>query len=140
MTLMFHVRGIPQEKDQNFVETICSNTPSYQLCISTLRADHTSIKEDASGLGLIMVVAMKAKAKEMMKAIKKLRAFRPNLKDVWEVLRWDPKVAANNIADSSMQAGVCKSNLNEVKSSLTGLNDAMYDLCEVAKAIIINLL
>ncbi|CAI9776182.1 unnamed protein product [Fraxinus pennsylvanica] len=70
MTLMFHVHGIPQEKDQNFIETICSNTPCYQLCISTLRADPTSIKEDAVGLGLIMVAAVKAKAKETMKAIK----------------------------------------------------------------------
>ncbi|CAI9776184.1 unnamed protein product [Fraxinus pennsylvanica] len=159
MMLMFHVHGIPQEKDQNLIKTTCRNTPNYQLCISTLRADPTSINEDVAGLGLIMVAAVKAKAKEAMEAIKKLKVSGPELRnalndcsgrykailvgDVPEAekaLQGNPKFAENGMADSSIEAIACEQNFKKVKSPLTGLNNAMRDLSDVARAIIRNLL
>ncbi|CAA3002246.1 cell wall vacuolar inhibitor of fructosidase 1-like [Olea europaea subsp. europaea] len=159
MMFTFHVHGIPQEKDQNLINTTCRNTPNYRLCISTLRADPTSINEDVAGLGLIMVAAVKAKAKETMKAITKLKVSRPELRialndcsdrynailvgdvpEAEQALRGNPKFAENGMADSSIEAVACEENFKKVKSPLTGFNNKMRDLSDVARAIIRNLL
>ncbi|KAL2459357.1 Cell wall/vacuolar inhibitor of fructosidase 1 [Forsythia ovata] len=160
MLLMFHLHGIPQEKDQNLIETTCKNTPNYQLCISTLRANPGSINTDVAGLGLIMVDAVKAKAKETRNAIEKLKGSRPELgnalnectkgynaileADVPEAVealtKGNPKFAENGMADSSVEAVLCEDRFKQVTSPLTVLNNAVRDLSDVARAIIRNLL
>ncbi|XP_022883514.1 cell wall / vacuolar inhibitor of fructosidase 1-like [Olea europaea var. sylvestris] len=118
-----------------------------------------SINEDVAGLGLIMVAAVKAKAKETMKAITKLKVSRPELRialndcsdrynailvgdvpEAEQALRGNPKFAENGMADSSIEAVACEENFKKVKSPLTGFNNKMRDLSDVARAIIRNLL
>lgn len=159
MMLMSHVHGIPQRKDENLIQTTCRNTPNYQLCISILKANPTSIKEDVAGLGLIMVAAVKSKAKQTMKAISNLKVSRPELRYALNdcsdrynailvgdvpvaeaALRGNPKFAENAMADSSIEAVACEQNFKKVRSPLTGFNNGMRGLADVARAIIRNLL
>ncbi|KAL2459358.1 Cell wall/vacuolar inhibitor of fructosidase 1 [Forsythia ovata] len=156
MMLMFNLYGIPQEKDQNLIETTCRNTPNYQLCISTLSANPGSINTDVTGLGLIMVDAVKTKAKETSNAIKKLKGSQPELRNalsdcagrynaileadvpeaVEALIKGDPKFAEDGMADSSLEAVVCEESFKQVTSPLTVLNNAVRDLSDVARAII----
>ncbi|KAL2470246.1 Cell wall/vacuolar inhibitor of fructosidase 1 [Abeliophyllum distichum] len=160
MLLLFHFYGIPQEKDQNLIETTCKNTPNYQLCISTLRAHPGSINTDIEGLGLIMVYAVKAKAIETSNAIKKLKGSQPELRNalndcsgrynaileadvpeaVEALIKGDPKFAEDGMADASLEAVSCEKSFKQVISPLTVLNNAVRDLSDVARAIIRNLL
>ncbi|KAL2459745.1 Cell wall/vacuolar inhibitor of fructosidase 1 [Forsythia ovata] len=160
MMLMVHLHGFPQEKDQNLIETTCKNTPNYRLCIYTLRANRGSINTNVAGLGLIMVDAVKAKAKETRNAIQKLKGSRPELRnplnectkgynaileaDVPEAVealtKGDPKFAENGMADSSVETVLCEDRFKQGKSPLTRLNKAVRDLSDVARAIIRNLL
>ncbi|KAL2470250.1 Cell wall/vacuolar inhibitor of fructosidase 1 [Abeliophyllum distichum] len=160
MMLMVHLHGIPQDKYQNLIETTCKNTPNYQLCIYTLRAHPGSINTDVEGLGLVMVYAVKAMAKEARDAIKKLKGSRPELRnalnectkgynaileaDVPEAVealtKGEPKFAENGMADSSVETVLCEDRFKHGKSPLTRMNKAVRDLSDVARAIIRNLL
>ncbi|KAM1150478.1 hypothetical protein ACFX13_031727 [Malus domestica] len=50
--------------DANLIAQTCNQTPYPNLCISTLQSDPRSAKADVKGLGIIMVDAVKAKARE----------------------------------------------------------------------------
>ncbi|TQD82554.1 hypothetical protein C1H46_031899 [Malus baccata] len=50
--------------DANLIAQTCNQTPYPDLCVSTLQSDPRSAKADVKGLGIIMVDAVKAKARE----------------------------------------------------------------------------
>ncbi|KAK6146246.1 hypothetical protein DH2020_020115 [Rehmannia glutinosa] len=154
---MFSILGtdakISVEKDENLIETTCKNTPHYQLCINTLRADKGSSGADVAGLGLIMVEAVKAKSKEALSAIKKLQKSQPKLatplqqcRDMYKAvvsgdvpeaeqsIRGNPKFAENGMADAAVEADDCEAAFQGVaKSPLTAVNTAARELAEVAR-------
>ncbi|XP_070675858.1 cell wall / vacuolar inhibitor of fructosidase 1-like [Malus domestica] len=50
--------------DANLIAQTCNQTPYPDLCVSTLQSDPRSAKADVKGLGIIMVDAVRAKARE----------------------------------------------------------------------------
>ncbi|CAI9771115.1 unnamed protein product [Fraxinus pennsylvanica] len=153
--LIFHVHGMLQEKNLSLIQTTCRHTQNYQLCIHTLLANRRSISADETGLGLIMVDAVKAKALETLYVIHKLQAYRPELRAALNectieykvILEFDvpvavdslkkgvPLYARDNMADSSLQAVFCEGNFHG-NSPLTRWTNAVRDLCIVAKDVI----
>ncbi|KAM1356952.1 hypothetical protein ACFX13_031729 [Malus domestica] len=50
--------------DANLIAQTCNQTPYPDLCVSTLQSDPRSAKADVKGLGIIMIDAVRAKARE----------------------------------------------------------------------------
>lgn len=153
--LIFHVHGLLQEKNLSLIETTCRHTQNYKLCIHTLLANRGSIHANETGLGLIMVDAVKAKAKETLYQVYKLKAFRPKMRAALNqctiqyklILEIDvpvavdslnkgvPQYARDNMADSSLQAVFCEGNFHG-ESPITQLTNEVRDLCIVARDVI----
>ncbi|KAL7123735.1 hypothetical protein ABFS83_14G002700 [Erythranthe nasuta] len=153
-----HTMAKSQEKDENLIETTCKNTPIYQLCIATLRADPGSNAADVAGLALIMIGAVEAKSKEALSAVKNLlksgsgntealKQCKDKYKAVLEgdvpvaksAVRGNPKFAEGGMADAKVEADDCEDGFGG-KSPLTKVNGDVRDLAVVARAIIRNLL
>ncbi|KAL8026038.1 hypothetical protein ABFX02_14G003000 [Erythranthe guttata] len=144
---------------QNLIESTCKNTPIYELCIATLRADPGSDAADVAGLALIMIGAVEAKSKEALSAVKKLlkgggggdREALKQCKDKYKAVlegdvpvakravRGNPKFAEGGMADAKVEADDCEDAFGG-KSPLTKVNGDVRDLAVVARAIIRNLL
>ncbi|TQD82552.1 hypothetical protein C1H46_031897 [Malus baccata] len=65
--------------DANLIAQTCNQTPYPDLCISTLQSDPRSAKADVKGLGIIMVDAVKAKAREANLRLQELAQLSPYL-------------------------------------------------------------
>ncbi|KAI5650946.1 hypothetical protein M9H77_36951 [Catharanthus roseus] len=144
----------------DLVNNTCKNTPNYQLCISTLRSDPRSSTADVSGLGLIVVDAVKGKATSTLNTIKNLKKSKPQYKhqldecsrfydailnaDVPEAIealtKGDPKFAENGMADTALEVQLCQNGFKGSKSPIANENTAVYNLSIVARAIIRMLL
>ncbi|KAL8490530.1 hypothetical protein ACS0TY_022523 [Phlomoides rotata] len=148
---------------QNLIETTCKSTPNYHLCATTLKASPGSSTADVADLGLIMVAAVKAKSREALSTIHKLRRRRqPKLsqalqrcaevyKAVFEgdvavaeqALRGNPKFAETAMAGVALEADTCEDAFEGVvvpPPALSGVNKVVHELALVARAIIRNLL
>ncbi|KAG8372849.1 hypothetical protein BUALT_Bualt12G0109700 [Buddleja alternifolia] len=163
LIMIIHANAISQQKDQALIETTCKNTPNYKLCISVLRRSPGSATADVRGLALIMVGAVKDKTKQAISAVNNLIKSRryPDLAeglqkcnevyktvvkyDVAEAVealtKGDPKFAENGMADAALEADTCESSTGGLdKSPLEAVNRPVFDLANVARAIIRNLL
>lgn len=52
----------------------------------------------------------------------------------------NPKFAENGVADAKIEASICEDEFPEGQSPLTSLNQRMEKICDIARAIIRNLL
>ncbi|KAL7080832.1 hypothetical protein ACP275_14G002800 [Erythranthe tilingii] len=137
-----HAMAKSQQKDQNLIESTCKNTPIYQLCIATLRADPGSAAADVAGLALIMIEAVEAKSKEALSAQCKEEykaVLEGDVPVAKSAVRGNPKFAEGGMADAKVEADDCEDALGG-KSPLTKVNGDVADLAVVARAIIRNLL
>lgn len=151
-----------QQKGQNLIETTCKSTPNYRLCATTLKANPGSTTAaDVADLGLIMVAAVKAKSRQALSAIQKLRRRQPKLSQALQrctevykavvegdvavaeqTLRGNPKFAETAMAGVAVEADTCDGAFEGmvVPPRLSGVNRGVHDLAAVARAIIRNLL
>ncbi|XP_052184526.1 cell wall / vacuolar inhibitor of fructosidase 1-like [Diospyros lotus] len=144
----------------DLVTATCKKTPSYQLCLSTLRSDPRSRNADVAGLGIILVDAVKAKATATLGEIKRLKRSKPQLKRplskcaelysavveadvppaIEALTKGDPKFAEEGMVDASSEAELCEKGFNQFNSPLTKVNKLVHDLSMVATAVIRMLL
>lgn len=152
------------------INTACSNTPNYPLCVSVLASDPRTSGNTAANvetLGLVMVDAVKAKAEEMIKSIRELEKTKPVEwrlplsqcyifyyavlhADVAEaeagLKRGDPKFAEDGMADAAVEAASCEAafkqneNLDYSGSAIAQINKDVIQLSGVAASIIKMLL
>ncbi|KAG2726844.1 hypothetical protein I3760_01G131300 [Carya illinoinensis] len=151
-------QGAVQPMDVGLIEQTCKHTPLYNLCVSILESDSRSSKADVTGLALILVDVLKAKATGTRNHIKTL--LRGNLKgdvrrglsscadlydNVLEVLipeanealqKGNPKFAEQAANDAGAEAGSCESSFSSGHSPLTESNKFMQDVSSVAAAIV----
>ncbi|RVW71581.1 Cell wall / vacuolar inhibitor of fructosidase 1 [Vitis vinifera] len=64
----------------DLVDQTCKQTPNYDLCVKTLRADPRSSTADVTGLALVTVDAIKAKATATLDRINGLLGTTPDPK------------------------------------------------------------
>ncbi|GER38313.1 invertase inhibitor [Striga asiatica] len=155
----------PPQNNQSLIESICKRTPNYRLCLTTIRADHTSAGSDVAGLGLILIRAVKSETNKALSAAARLVKTHPHLKaplgkcaDVYRAvieadvpvaeqsIRGNPKFAENGMADVAVEADACERALGRATAAaapetpMTAANRAVRDLAVVARAVIRNLL
>ncbi|WVZ09225.1 hypothetical protein V8G54_013755 [Vigna mungo] len=143
--------------NENLIQSTCKRTPNYNLCLQTLKASPGSSTADVSGLALIMVKAMKAKANDALKIIhdlqregagpKQRRALSSCYSKYKAVLiadvpqatealqKGDPKFAEDGANDAANEATYCESDFSG-NSPLTKQNNAMHDVAAVTAAIV----
>lgn len=140
----------------DLISETCNQTPNDRLCISTLRKDNRSRDADIAGLALIMVDAVEDKANSTLESIKELQKSNLKLanalmecKENYNIilkidipksigsLRKNPRFAEHGMADAVIEAQGCEESFNQqLKSPLTDMNHAVYDLSVVALSII----
>ncbi|KAI9123291.1 hypothetical protein K1719_006180 [Acacia pycnantha] len=149
--------------DANLIQQTCKHTPNQALCLQYLKSDPRSSDADISGLALIMVDAMKAKANQALAKIHRelqrkslsdsekqalsscAEQYRAVLiADVPEAIaalqKGDPKFAEDGANDAALEANSCESGFSYGKSPLTQENHALHDIAQVTAAIVRNLL
>ncbi|KAK7400867.1 hypothetical protein VNO78_12175 [Psophocarpus tetragonolobus] len=137
----------------------CKNTPIPDLCLQLLKADPRSPSADITGLALIIVDVIKARANDALVKINQLLKGGGDKKAldncaanykigileadipmaVKALTLGDPKFAENAASDSAVEAIDCEKGFNG-KSPLTRVNNGIRDVANVARAIIRNLL
>ncbi|KAG6667948.1 hypothetical protein CIPAW_01G135800 [Carya illinoinensis] len=122
-------QGAVQPMDVRLIEQTCKQTPLYDVCVSILKSDSRSSKADVTGLALIMVDVLKAKATGTTNYIKTL--LRGNLKGD----KGDPKFAEQAANDAGIEARSCESSFSG-HSPLTESNKSVQDVSSVAAAIV----
>lgn len=161
LTIIHAQANIIQLKDEALIESTCRNTPNYQLCISTLRADPCSAAADVAGLGLIMVDAVRVEAEKAISAIDELRFLHPEDMQALEMCRrvyvavvkadvpeavaglWKgvPKFAEFGMSDVAWEAEICEGSFERaIETPLSQVNEDLRELALVATAIIRELL
>ncbi|GMP76269.1 hypothetical protein CsSME_00033024 [Camellia sinensis var. sinensis] len=82
---------IPLHLSQNLVVAkddlitkVCNHSSFQQFCVSILRSDHRSSKANVTGLGIIVLDVVKAKAIMASNNIEKHMQSNPHLKDPFE--------------------------------------------------------
>ncbi|CAH9104275.1 unnamed protein product [Cuscuta europaea] len=154
------------DNDQNtLITNTCMNTPNYPLCVSTLQSDTRSFAADADveTLALVIVAAVRSRAREVKVMIPELKAAKPEWggplsqcyfyydavvrADVPEaemgIKRGVPKFAAAGMADAAVEAENCDAafkGLGITDSPLKDVNKNVMDLSAVANSIIKKLL
>jgi len=143
--------------NENLIESTCKKTPNYNLCLQSLKASPGSSTADVSGLALIMVNVMKAKANDALKTIhdlqregagaKQRRALSScdskykavliaDVPQATEALKkGNPKFAEDGANDAANEAKYCESDFSG-NSPLTKQNNAMHDVAAVTAAIV----
>ncbi|XP_017418985.2 cell wall / vacuolar inhibitor of fructosidase 1 [Vigna angularis] len=143
--------------NENLIESTCKRTPNYNLCLQTLKVSPGSSTTDVSGLALIMVKVMKAKANDALKIIhdlqgkgagpKQRRALSSCASKYKAVLiadvpqatealqKGDPKFAEDGANDAANEATFCESDFSR-NSPLTKQNNAMHDVTAITAAIV----
>ncbi|KAF5464791.1 hypothetical protein F2P56_014843 [Juglans regia] len=150
-------QGTVQPMDARLIEQTCKQTPLYNLCVSILKSDSRSSKADVTGLALIMVDVLKAKATGTRNYIKRLlrgnlkRDVRHGLSSCAEVYnsvleadvpvaiealqKGNPKFAEQAANDAAIEASSCERSFSG-HSPLTKSNKSMQDVSSVAAAIV----
>ncbi|XP_054807827.1 cell wall / vacuolar inhibitor of fructosidase 1-like [Prosopis cineraria] len=149
--------------DASLIQQTCKHTPNQALCLQYLKSDPRSSDADISGLALIMVDAMKAKAKQAVAKIHQelqrrghgdtetqaLRSCAEQYSAVLEadipeaiaaLQKGDPKFAEDGANDAALEANSCESSFSSGKSLLTRENNDVHDIAQVTAAIVRNLL
>ncbi|KAG6618195.1 hypothetical protein I3842_Q121400 [Carya illinoinensis] len=150
-------QGAVQPMDVRLIEQTCKQTPLYDVCVSILKSDSRSSKADVTGLALIMVDVLKAKATGTTNYIKTL--LRGNLKgdvrrglsscaDLYNTVleadipvaiealqKGDPSFAEQAANDAGIEARSCESSFSG-HSPLTESNKSVQDVSSVAAAIV----
>ncbi|XP_028760121.1 cell wall / vacuolar inhibitor of fructosidase 1-like [Neltuma alba] len=165
LLLFFYVLSATSSSfnDANLIQQTCKHTPNQALCLQYLKSDPRSSDADISGLALIMVDAMKAKAKQALAKIRQelqrrshsdrekqaLRSCADQYRAVLEadvpeaiaaLQKGDPKFAEDGANDAALEANSCESGFSSGKSPLTPENNALHDIAQVTAAIVRNLL
>ncbi|KAK7348026.1 hypothetical protein VNO80_22574 [Phaseolus coccineus] len=143
--------------DESLIESTCKKTPNYNLCLQYLKANPGSSTASVSGLALIMVNVMKAKAYDALKIIHDLQkkgagpkqqgalkscasnynaVLVADIPEATEALqKGDPKFAENGANDAANEATYCEDEFSG-NSPLTKQNNAMHDVAAVTAAIV----
>ncbi|KAL6190819.1 hypothetical protein ACLB2K_037213 [Fragaria x ananassa] len=140
--------------DANLIEQTCRQTPYHDLCVSSLKAHPRSASADVTGLALIMVDVVKAKATECANKINHLLKQRPGdqalrscksnyngvlVADVPVAIealtKGVPKFAEQGMDDTVIEAKSCEDDFSG-RSPMTDLNNASQKLGAVAAAIV----
>ncbi|KAJ1418668.1 Pectinesterase inhibitor domain [Sesbania bispinosa] len=125
---------IIQLNDANLIEETCKQTPHHDLCIQYLKADPRSTGADVSGLALIMVDVIKAKANNALDKIHQLLQGSPKPgqkeplsscadrykaiveadvpKAIAALKKGDPKFAEDGANDAALEATTCESSFS----------------------------
>ena len=142
----------------DLVDQTCKQTPNYDLCVKTLRADPRSSTADVTGLALVTVDAIKAKATATLDRINGLLGTTPDPKtkaalshcgELYDnaVLKADipsaiealkkgnPKFAEQGVNDAANEADSCERAFGGA-SPISSFNRSVSDLSRVASAII----
>ena len=152
-----HCRTLILPNNEKLIENTCKKTPSYNVCLQSLRANPGSSGADVNGLAQIMVKVMRAKANDALNRIHELQRVGtgPNqrralsscaskynaivigdIPQATEALqKGDPKFAEDGANDAANEATYCESDFNG-KSPLTKQNNAMHDVAAVTAAIV----
>ncbi|KAL6182343.1 hypothetical protein ACLB2K_043766 [Fragaria x ananassa] len=141
--------------DADLIKQTCRHTPDQHLCVSSLIADPRSASADVTGLALIMVDVVKAKAIECANRIDHLLKHRPgdqalsNCKRIYSVvLTADVTVAVEALTKGNLQ--FAEQSMDDIAmfeavlcedgfigpSPMTDLNNASQKLGAVAAAIV----
>ncbi|KAK7264741.1 hypothetical protein RJT34_32351 [Clitoria ternatea] len=140
----------------NLIEETCKQTPHHDLCIKYLLADPRSSDADTTGLALIMVNVIKAKANSALQKIHELLReggdqkkalsscgdrYRAVLEaDVPQAIaalqKGDPKFAEDGANDAAVEATSCENTFSGKSSPLTHHNNAMRDAAATTAAIV----
>lgn len=148
--------------DERLIESTCRKTPSFGLCVSSLKSDPKSSKADVPGLGLIMVNIVKAKATTTLNRIRALQKGRwgaaqkralvscggnydailkGDVPEAIEALtKGDYKFAEQGANDAANEATTCEREFTAGTSPLTALNKNVHDVSAIAAAIARTLL
>lgn len=153
-----------QPMDEKLIESVCKNTPNFDLCVSSLKSDPKSSTADVPGLAIIMVHIIKEKAAKALNRIRELLKKGPggskekqalsscanrynaiieaDVPEAIEALtRADYKFAEDGIADAAVEADACEHGFSSLGSSpLTEMNKDMNEVSNVARAIVRTLL
>ncbi|XP_042023695.1 cell wall / vacuolar inhibitor of fructosidase 1-like [Salvia splendens] len=151
-----------RRKDEQLIETTCTNTPDYELCIKVIRADPNCASAPLQDLALITVAEIKRKTEAIIVEIEKLQKsgeekMQPALTKcrsyynavmvgnipVAEQTTWgNPKFAENAMADTKNEAVMCEKAFDKIPtpSPFTAENKYIADVAAVARGIIRNLL
>ncbi|KAL2341642.1 hypothetical protein Fmac_009582 [Flemingia macrophylla] len=143
-----------EPNDVNLIKQTCQKTPNPNLCNQILQADSRGRTVDVSGLALILVDAIKAKANEAYNKINNLIKGGGNKKalsscvdkyktilvaDVPQATQalqtGNAKFTEDATSDSAIEASSCEHGFGG-KSPLTLENNGMGDVANVARAII----
>ncbi|XP_027333222.1 cell wall / vacuolar inhibitor of fructosidase 1-like [Abrus precatorius] len=151
---------IPQ-KETNLIEETCKQTPHHDLCVQYLLSDPRSSNADVTGLALIMVNVIKAKADNALDKIHQLlqEGSETDQKEalilcagrykaileadvpqaVAALQKGDPKFAEDGANDAVVEATSCENSFSG-KSPLTYHNNARHDAAATTAAIVRQLL
>ncbi|XP_020234156.1 cell wall / vacuolar inhibitor of fructosidase 1 [Cajanus cajan] len=144
-----------QPNDVNLIVKTCNQTPNPNLCIKLLEADPRGRSADVSGLALITVDVIKAKANEGLNKINQLlkgggnnkRALLSCVDKYKTILVADipqatqalnfgnPKFAEDATSDSVVEATSCEEGFGR-NSPITRENNDTRDVANVARAIV----
>lgn len=141
--------------DKSLIETTCKHTPSFDLCVSTLKSDPRSSSADVAGLAHIAADNVNAKATATLNQIQVLlkTAKDPNLHKALQrcvdtyntiikadipvaieaIVKGDPKFAVDSATDAAIEAQECEKSF--AKSPISYSNKAVHDLCIVLHSI-----
>nr|KYP52607.1 Pectinesterase inhibitor [Cajanus cajan] len=151
-----HCRTL-HRNDERLIESTCKKTPNYNVCLQYLKASPESSSADVTGLALIMVKVIKAKANDALKIIHELQRVGSGPKqrkalsscaDKYKAIliadvpqatealqKGDPKFAEDGANDAANEATYCENEFSG-KSPLTKQNNAMHDVAAVTAAIV----
>lgn len=111
-----------QKKDNNLIQNTCKSTPNYALCVSTLRSNPKSSRADVTGLGLIIINAVKAKSTVELQSITRLSDSNPNLKKQLSECVEDYKIILSDLIPEAVQALT----LGDPKFGEDGMNGVVH--------------
>lgn len=139
------------------IQKTCKQSPNYNLCVSSLQSDPRSSKANVQGLALIMVDAVKAKAKETLNHIHGLLKQSPkpgdqqhlsscgdnynailegDIPEAIEALRTgNYKFAEQGTNDAANEADSCEKKFYSGTSPLTDFNKLVHDVAAITAAI-----
>ncbi|EEF43122.1 cell wall / vacuolar inhibitor of fructosidase 1 [Ricinus communis] len=143
------------QSDASLISNICKQTPNYNLCVTSLNSDPRSAKADTTGLALIMVDIIKARATASLNFIRHQYHKSPRLKkqltscahgydailtldipEAYEALQKGvPKFAQDAANDAAVEANSCEGGFHG-NSPMKKLNVLVHDTSAVASAVI----
>ncbi|KAJ4836094.1 hypothetical protein Tsubulata_029660, partial [Turnera subulata] len=140
--------------DDNLIQQTCKQTPNPALCVSSLKSNPQSTTAELTGLAVIMINVVKAKAGETSRVIKQQLSSKPELKhaltncddgynailvadipsSIQAVQLGNPKFGETGMNDAANEASSCEDGFGG-KSTISRANKIVHETSSIAAAI-----